>query len=317
MFRIIGETNIDFIGHRRKAFVLSAILILVGLVAFVAVLMNRANMGIDFAGGAMLQGNFEKPVSISQLREAITNNGFPEASIQKLERHNVENSYMIRIKTFAAEETEGEEGPVVIKNAVDSLTSIIESSFAGNEFHRDSEHVIGPAVGESLKNSARWAVLLSVLGMIIYIGLRFDFRSGVAATIATFHDVLTVLGIFFLLNKEISLLVVTALLTLAGYSLTDTVVVYDRIRENLRKFRKKGEFVHTVNSSINEVLSRTIMTTISVLVVVVTLFIFGGEVLHDFSLALIIGVCVGTYSSIFVASPVVVEWEARFPKRFK
>jgi preprotein translocase SecF subunit len=153
--------------------------------------------------------------------------------------------------------------------------------------------------------------------MIIYIGLRFDFRSGVAATVATFHDVLAVLGIFFLMNKEISLLVVTALLTLAGYSLTDTVVVYDRIRENLTKFRKKGEFVVTVNGSINEVLSRTIMTSLSSLVVVVALYFFGGEVVHDFSLAMIFGIIIGTYSSIFVASPIVVEWEAKSPKRFK
>ena len=153
--------------------------------------------------------------------------------------------------------------------------------------------------------------------MIIYIGLRFDFRSGVAATVATFHDVLAVLGIFFILNKEITLLVVTALLTLAGYSLTDTVVVYDRIRENLRKFRRKGQFVETVNRSINEVLSRTIMTSMTSLTVVVIILLFGGEVLHDFALALTIGIIVGTYSSVFVASPIVVEWEARAPKRFK
>lgn len=307
MFRIIKETNINFIGHRRKAFFLSGLFILMGLFAFVMILLDKANMGIDFAGGTMLQGNFENPINIADLRDAVVTGGFPEASIQELERYNVPNSYMIRVKETSA----GEE------KAVDKLTSIITERFADNKFSKDSEHTIGPAVGESLRNSARWAVLISVLGMIIYIGLRFDFRLGVAATVATFHDVLAVLGIFFLLDKEISLLVITALLTLAGYSLTDTVVVYDRIRENLKKFRKKGEFVSTVNHSINDVLSRTLMTTLSVLLVVVTLFLFGGEVVHDFSLALIIGVIVGTYSSIFVASPIVVEWEAWRPKRFK
>nr|MBN2278822.1 protein translocase subunit SecF [candidate division Zixibacteria bacterium] len=307
MFRIIKETNIDFIGYRKKAFALSALLILLGLFAFIMILLNKANMGIDFEGGTMLQGNFENPINIADLRAAVTSNGFPEASIQKLERYNVPNSYMIRVKEITA----GDE------KAIDKLTAVINERFPDNKFQKDSEHTIGPAVGESLRKSAQWAILISILGMIIYIGLRFDFRSGVAATIATFHDVLAVLGIFYILDKEISLLVITALLTLAGYSLTDTVVVYDRIRENLAKFRKKGEFVATVNTSINDVLSRTIMTTLSVLLVVVTLYIFGGEVLRDFSLALIIGVIVGTYSSVFVASPIVVEWEARHPKRFK
>lgn len=307
MFRIIKETNIDFIGHRRKAFFLSAILILLGLFSFAMILLDKANMGIDFSGGTMLQGNFEKTINIADLRDAVVSNGFPEASIQELQRHDVPNCYMIRVKETSA----GEE------KAVDKLMGIIAERFPGNEFQKDSEHTIGPAVGESLKKSARWAILISVLGMIIYIGIRFDFRSGVGATVATLHDVLAVLGIFFVLDKEISLLVVTALLTLAGYSLTDTVVVYDRIRENLKKYRKKGEFVNTVNDSINEVLSRTLMTTISVLLVVVTLYFFGGEVLRDFSLALTIGIVVGTYSSIFVASPILVEWEAKFPRRFK
>ncbi len=307
MLRIIKETNLNFIGHRRKAFILSGLLILLGLFAFAMIMLDKANMGIDFAGGTMLQGNFENPINVADLRDAISGGGFPEASIQELQRHNVPNSYMIRVKEITA----GDE------KAVDKLLSIISESFAGNTFTRDSEHTIGPAVGESLRQSARWAVLISVMGMIIYIWLRFDFRSGVAATVATLHDVLAVLAIFFIMNKEITLLVVTALLTLAGYSLTDTVVVFDRIRENLKKARKRTEFVGTVNRSINEVLSRTIMTSLSSLVVVMALFFFGGEVLRDFSLALIIGILVGTYSSVFVASPVVVEWEAKSPKRFK
>jgi len=307
MLRIIKETNIDFIGQRKKAFFISGLLIALGLVAFAMVLLNKANMGIDFAGGTMLQGNFNQAVNVSDLRDAVTTGGFPEAYIQELHRHDVENSYIVRVK----ETVIGDE------KAVDRLQQVIAEAFPGNTFQKDSEHTIGPAVGESLKNSARWAVLISILGMIIYIGLRFDFRSGVAATIATFHDVLAVLGIFFLMDKEITLLVVTALLTLAGYSLTDTVVVYDRIRENVKKFRKKGEFVATVNGSINDVLSRTIMTSLTSLLVVVTLFFFGGEVVHDFALAMIIGILIGTYSSVFVASPIVVEWEARSPKRFK
>jgi len=306
MFRILKETNIDFIGHRRKAFMLSALLILLGLTAFTMILLNKANMGIDFAGGTMLQGNFENTINIANLRNAVTNE-FPEASIQELDRFDKPNSYIIRVKETKAGD----------QKAVDRLIEIITAEFSGNTFSRDSEHMIGPAVGESLKTSAWKAILVSVFGLIIYIGLRFDFRSGVAATVATFHDVLAVLGIFFILDKEITLLVVTALLTLAGYSLTDTVVVYDRIRENLKKFRQKGQFVDTVNGAVNEVLSRTVMTSLTSLLVAGTLFFFGGEVLHDFSLALIMGIIIGTYSSIFVASPIVVEWEAKSPKRFK
>jgi len=307
MFRIIKETKIDFVGQRYKAFIISGILVAIGLFAFIMILLNKGNMGIDFAGGTMIQGNFENAIDVGQLRNAVDAGGFPEASIQKLDRHDSPNSYIVRVK----ETMSGGE------KAIDKLQRIVSGAFPGNKFTMDSEHSIGPAVGDSLKKSARWAILISVLGMIIYIGLRFDFRSGVAATIATFHDVTVVLGIFYLLNKEITLLVVTALLTLAGYSLTDTVVVYDRIRENLRKFRKKGEFVSTVNLSINEVLSRTVMTSMTVLIVVVILYLFGGEVLRDFALAMIMGIVIGTYSSVFVASPIVVEWEARYPRRFR
>jgi preprotein translocase subunit SecF len=307
MFRILRETNIDFIGNRRKAFVFSAILVAIGLFALLMVFLGKANMGLDFAGGTMLQGSFEKPINVADLRSAVTGGGFVEASIQKLERTNVPNFYIIRVKETTVEG----------QKAVDKILGLLTQSFPGNKFIKDSEHTIGPAVGASLRKSTQWAVLFCVIGMIIYIGLRFDFRSGVAATIATFHDVIAVLGVFYLLDKEITLLMVTALLTLAGYSLTDTVVIYDRIRENMKKFRKKGEYVATVNRSINEVLSRTIMTSMTVLIVVIVLFLFGGEVLRDFAFAMILGVFVGTYSSIFVASAIVVEWEARYPSRFK
>jgi preprotein translocase subunit SecF len=307
MFRILHETNINFIGQRYKAFLFSAILVSIGLFALFMIFLGKANMGLDFAGGTMLQGNFENPINVADLRSAVTGGGFAEASIQKLERETAGNFYIIRVK----------ETSVDGQKAVDRILGLISQKFPDNKFTKDSEHTIGPAVGASLRKSTQWAVLISVIGMIIYIGLRFDFRSGVAATVATFHDVLAVLGIFYLLDKEITLLLVTALLTLAGYSLTDTVVVYDRIRENLKKFRKKGEFVNTVNRSINEVLSRTVMTAATVLIVVLVLFLFGGEVLRDFAFAMVLGVIIGTYSSVFVASPIVVEWEARYPRRFK
>ncbi len=199
----------------------------------------------------------------------------------------------------------------------DLLKQAINDHFTDNKFTMDSTNNISSRVGERLTRDAIKAIVFALLGILIYIWIRFDFRFGVAATIATFHDVLAVLGIYFILNREISLLVITALLTLAGYSLTDTVVVFDRIRENLKQFRKRSDYGSTINTSINEVLSRTVITSVTTIAVVLTILVFGGEVLFDFALALTMGIIVGTYSSVFVASPVIVEWEQRAPRRLK
>jgi preprotein translocase subunit SecF len=311
MFRILGKTNIDFIGMRRFSFIISSLLILLGLIAFVSILIGKADMGIDFTGGTMIQGNFQEPVDIGELRAALTSGGYPEATIQELQTEDIANSFIIRVKSVGSETEAG------TSQTVDEILGIIDQAFPENEFRKDSHHVIGALVGKDLRNAAVKAVIIALLGILVYIWFRFDFRFGVAATVATFHDVLTVLGIFWILRIEIDLLVITALLTLAGYSLTDSVVVFDRIRENLKLFRKKGDFVATINSSINEVLSRTIITSVTLLLVLLTLLFFGGHVLFNMALALTIGVAVGTYSSVFVASPIVVEWESRSPKRFK
>ncbi len=308
MFRIIGDTNIDFIGVRKVAFAISAVLVLSGFLGLFMIWTGQANLGIDFAGGVMVTGHFDEPVSIDQLRSAL-HSEFPDAQITELKDFELPNAFILKTKRPETE-SEGQQ-------RLNRMDEIIRGNFAGNTFTHDSEHIIGPAVGESLRKDAQWAVFWSIIGIVMYIGIRFDFRSGIAATIATFHDVLAVVGIVYIFGIEFDLLIVTALLTLAGYSLTDTVVVFDRIRENLKKFRAKGEFASTVNTSINEVLSRTINTSLTVLLVVGALYILGGEVLRNFALALILGVIIGTYSSIFVASPIVVEWEARKPKRFK
>jgi preprotein translocase subunit SecF len=189
----------------------------------------------------------------------------------------------------------------------DKIVAVFSKEFADNKFQVDSTTEIGPKVGKSLRDDALIAVIVSAIGMIVYLAWRFEFSFGVAAAAATFHDVLSVLGIFNILGKEVNLLLITALLTLAGYSLTDTVVVYDRIRENLR-LRPRDPLDQVMNSSINEVLSRTIVTSLTVFLVCAALVFFGGEVIHDFSLALLIGIIIGTYSSIFVASPIVYEW---------
>ncbi len=309
MFRIIGETKINFIGVRKIAFFVSLALIALGLYAFAMISTGNANMGIDFAGGVMVKGYFQNETTIEKLRSSVEAE-FPNAQITQMQGFEKSPyAFIIKIK-----QPETEAGG---KQKVDLLKTILTQNFEGNQFEIVSEHIIGPAVGETLRNDAQKAILLSLFGIVIYIWIRFDFRSGIAATIATFHDVLAVMGIFYIFGFEYDLLIVTALLTLAGYSLTDTVVVFDRIRENLKKYRTKGEFASAVNLSINDVLSRTFNTSITVIFVVGSLYLIGGDVLRGFSLAMILGVIIGTYSSIFVASPIVVEWEARRPVRFK
>jgi len=307
MFRIIPDTNINFIGARKIAFVVSLCLLALGIFAFVMISTGNAPMGIDFAGGAKIQGYFENPVQIDELRSALA--PLDEVKVTEVTDFEFPNAFIIKSRGAATDSLAKVRGR--------EIEGILADHFPDNAFTSVGAQSIGPSVGEQLRSDARWAILISLLGIIVYIWIRFDFRSGVAATVATFHDVLAVLGICYILGLDFDLLIVTALLTLAGYSLTDTVVVYDRIRENLRKFRGRGEFVNAVNSSINEVLGRTFNTSMTTLVVVLSLLFFGGEVLRNFALALTMGVVVGTYSSIFVASPIVVEWEARRPKRFK
>jgi preprotein translocase subunit SecF len=305
--RIIGKTDIDFIGLRRYSFFLSLALVVVGLISLGIIVFGQADLSIDFSGGTLIQGSFENEISVGELRSVMAGAGYGDASIQRIEGSKP-NTFMVRVKA-AATETES--------SVAEQLTEAIKAGFPNNQFLVDSVHEVGPSVGRQLQAQARWAVLVALICILIYIWIRFDFRFGVAATITTFHDVLAVLGLMFLLQREISLLVVSALLTLAGYSLTDTVVVFDRIRENLKFFRKKGDFVSAVNTSINEVLSRTIITSMTTFVAVLSILVLGGTVVRDFALALTFGVIIGTYSSVFVASPIIVIWEAKSPKRFK
>ncbi|MCD6163643.1 MAG: protein translocase subunit SecF [candidate division Zixibacteria bacterium] len=310
MIEIVKNTKIDFIGKRYIAFIVSGLMVAIGIIAFGMIVTGNANLGIDFVGGAMIMGNFEQPVSVNDLRSAFSEEGLGRVDIQNIMGEAIApNSFIIR--TIGESDTAGD------SLFSEYITARIKNRFPANPFHVDSIDDIGGAVGKTLREQTSWAVLLALMGILVYIWIRFDFRFGVAATIATFHDVIVVLGIYFLLGREVSLLLVTALMTLAGYSLTDTVVIYDRIRENLKQFRKRGNFAETINDSVNEVLSRTIITSSTTLLAVLSLLVFGGEVLRDFSLALLLGVLVGTYSSVFIASPIIVEWEKRSPKRFK
>jgi len=325
MFRLIGKTDIDFIGKRKYSFALSGILLAVGLVAFMMILLEKANFSIDFSGGTEITGMFEHPVTTAELRSALSEEGLAGARIQTITVKDT-LAFLLKLKSGAVDVSDfstGEGDSSMVAGLTDAekvaqkVISVISAKFPGNKFTKLYSNVTDPSIGRELKKQAAWMVIATIIGILLYIWIRFDFRFGVAATFTTFHDVLLVLGIMFLMGREISILMVTALLTLAGYSLTDTVVVFDRIRENLKTFRRKGDFLTTVNLSINEVISRTVVTSITTLSVVIVLFIFGGPVVHDFALTLILGIIVGTYSSIFMASPLIVVWENRSPKRFK
>ncbi len=297
MIELIKKPNIDFLGKRYIAFVFSGLLSLLGIWAIISIYTDRANLGIDFAGGTSVQIKFEKTVTLHDMRKAFEQDGLKDFDLQDLP---TENKILIRFK-------KGEIGGFSEK-----IINILKNKFSANKFVVDSTTEIGPKVGSKLRNDAIIAIIVATLGILIYVAFRFQFKFGIGATIATFHDVLAVLGIFFILGKEINLILITALLTIAGYSLTDTVVVFDRIRENFR-LRHKEPIVSVMNLSINEVLSRTIITSTTVLLTSAALFFFGGEVLHDFSLAMILGVIIGTYSSIFVASPVVLMFGGKKP----
>jgi preprotein translocase subunit SecF len=299
MLEIIKNTRIDFLGKRNIAFIFSGILSLIGIFAMVQIATGKANLGIDFAGGTSVQLKFEKPVKVHDIRVALEDGGIKDFDLQEL---TGENKILIRAKNIE----------IQLGKVSEQITGVISQKLPENKFVVDSTTEIGPKVGGKLRADAGLAIIFATIGILIYVAARFKFNFAVGATVATFHDVTAVLGIFYLLGREINLILVTALLTIAGYSLTDTVVVFDRIRENLRT-RLKEPVESVMNLSINEVLSRTLVTSLTVMLTSVALFFFGGEVLHDFSLAMIIGLLIGTYSSVFVASPIVLLWGGNKP----
>ena len=323
MFQLIRKTNIDFLGKRYIAYLVSGTLITLGIIALIQVMRGHANLGIDFEGGSMVQLRFSPPLekdpttALSSMREALTRNKLAQCEVQSLLRPqgaqaNDSSDMLVRLRR----------SDLAVGQAGATIRAICSREFPKYEFVAKGEkgapgistievmssQEVGPAVGKSLRKDAVNAILASMILLFLYIWFRFDPRFGVGAVVATLHDVMAVLGVFWIANKEVNLLLVTSLLTLAGYSLTDTVVVFDRIRENL-KLRRKDTYNVIFNASINEVLSRTIVTSTTVFLVCVALYVFGSPVTRDFALALGMGVIVGTYSSIFVASPVVVEIE--------
>ena len=288
-FELVHKSHFNFMGVRKIAFSISIALSLLGVIAFIQIARGHANMGIDFSGGSMLQYKTDKAFALQDVRSALAANGFAGVDLQQVTN---ENRLIVKIK--ASEEKVG--------NLSDRITAVLAKEQADKGFSLDSKSEIGSSVSADLRSKALLSVGLSMVAIILYLGLRFDFQFGLAATVATLHDVFIVLGVCWLMDMEMTLLIITALLTLAGYSLNDTVVIFDRIRENMEKHADLG--LHDIiNISINQVLARSIITVLTVLLTVTCLFFFGGATIHDFSFALLIGLLVGTYSSIFVASP--------------
>jgi preprotein translocase SecF subunit len=275
---------------RRQALLASAVAIVVGLVMMGV--HTGLRQSIDFTGGALVEFQVPEPIPLQDLRVMMADAGFPGAEVT---RFGAPTEYLIKAKAVG----NADEVATQIK---DTLVERIDQQV---DIRRTES--VGPKIGSELRTAAFWAIIYSMLGILAYITWRFEFRFAAAAIIATTHDVLVTLAFFSVTGIEVSLAVIAAILTIVGYSLNDTIVVFDRIRENLHT-RRRDNYEKLVNASINETLSRTIITSLTTLFVVLSLVLFGGEVIRDFVLTLLVGVIVGTYSSIFIASPVVVEW---------
>ena len=287
--RLFNNTNIDFVGKSDIAKFLSMALIIAGLASLV--MKGGPQLSIDFTGGTIAQLQFKNPVDVSELRNLLTENGF-------------ESSEII---TF------GSPNEVLIKTQFSGANSELASNLKSaikSEFQIRRVESVGPKIGKELQSDALSAILLSLLLILIYISFRFDRFYAYGSVVALIHDVLITMGIFSLLSIEIDLTIVAAFLTIVGYSLNDTIVVFDRIREDVIKHARES-LDSIVNISLNSTLGRTIVTSLTTFVVVLSLFLFGGEVIKNFAFALIVGVFVGTYSSIYVASPVMMYFEKK------
>lgn len=283
-----SNTKIDFMSKRKFAMILSASII---LVAIVSLFVRGLSLGIDFTGGTIVEVGYQQPIELASVRTALSAGGFPDATAQHF---GTSKDVMVRL---APQEN------IPNSELSDRAFAALNQLADGTADLRRVEFV-GPQVGDELTEDGGLAMLYALIGILIYVALRFEYRFALGSVIALVHDVMVTLGIFSLFQIEFDLTVLAALLAVIGYSLNDTIVVYDRIRENFRKMRK-GTSPEVINSSLNQTLSRTLVTSLTTLLVLSALFLLGGEIIHGFALALIIGVLVGTYSSIYVASTAV------------
>lgn len=295
--RLFKNTQVEFINIRKFGYAISLTLIAFSIISLIA--HGGPKYNIDFTGGTLVHLKFENDVKIEKIRSALATEGHGEAEIK-----HFGNLKEVSIRTMDQGTTK-EELSLAIENQ-------IKKTIPDNPFTVQRVEKVGPKIGRELIFQAIKAVFWSMVLILIYVMWRFEFKFSVGAIVALLHDVTITLGVFSVLNIEISAPIIAAVLTIVGYSLNDTIVVFDRIRENLKASKKNlSELAGTVNKSINETLSRTIITSGTTLIVVLVLYFFGGEVLKTFAFAIIIGIVVGTYSSIFIASPIVVDWKNR------
>ncbi len=289
--------NINFVGAMKWCIIFSLVLTMLCVVSFV---WKGFTYGIDFAGGTLVQIKFKQETSADGIRKVMTGIGIMDAIIQPFGVNEV----VVR----TAESTSD------VKGLAGRIEEALNATYGKGNLEVQRVEVVGPKVGKDLTKKAILAVVFSWVGMLIYIAIRFELRFAVGGIVGVIHDVIVVLGIFSLLGKEFTLTIVAALLTIIGYSIHDTIVVFDRVRENIPKNMKK-DLPTVMNESINQTLSRTILTSFTVVLVVAVLYVFGGAVINDFAFALLVGVIFGTYSSVFIASPVVLAWEKYWPSR--
>ncbi len=287
------DINIDFVGKRKLALIVSAVMILIGLASLVV--NGGPNYGIDFVGGTLVQVKFAENTDAARIKDGLASLELGSVVVQRF--GDDPNEFLIRVQ-------ESGEG----KDLSGLISGSLESVYGEGKVDIRRVEMVGPQVGKDLRQKGLLSISYAMIGILVYIAWRFELRYAIGAIIALLHDVLITLGAFSITGREIDLPIIAAFLAIIGYSLNDTIIVYDRIRENYGKHQKLG-FGEVVNRSINETLSRTILTSGTTLLVVLALFIFGGGVIHNFAFAMLVGILIGTYSSIFVASPLLILWQ--------
>jgi preprotein translocase subunit SecF len=308
MIQVLHGTNINFMGARKWAYLFSSVLIIAGLVSMVT--KGGPRLGVDFAGGTLLELRFSQKVSAADLRDAAGRAGFTDAEIQTVEGAN---DALFRLPT-AIVPTRDAHGQLQSGPAA-RIKEALGTRYSGLELQILRQEIVGPKVGRELTSNAIKAILFSLVGILIYVAVRFhrwEFGAGGAISIA--HDILIVLGIMTMMNREFTLTVLAAYLTIAGYSINDTIVVFDRVRENIG-LKRKMPLADLMNLSINQTLSRTVLTVFTVMMTIVALYVLGGKVIHDFALAMLIGIGFGTYSSVYVASALALDIDGWQQKR--
>ncbi len=297
MFQIFKEPRYNFIGAQKGAFIFSGVLILTGIISLT--IHRGPNYGVDFTGGYLFEVGFKgEKVTSEEMRVALSNIGFERATIQEYRGMDI---FLVKVR-----ETEG--------LSMENIKEKVREQFKDKKLDFPREELVGPAVSKGLQVRAFWVLFVGVIGILIYVSIRFTYRFGVAAIAALIHDLAVTIGILSLTNTEFNIPIIAGLLTILGYSINDSIVVSDRIRENLRLLRGKS-YDEIINTSINATLSRTVITSVTTLFVLISLYFLGGRILHGFSFTLLIGIIIGTYSSIFIVAPIVAAWEKKSPSR--